>query len=88
MRRRSEGAKGTVDTYRSSPWSQGNLPNRIDMEPPQLAGVVPGRFRSFKQDFLASVVVFLVALPLCMGIARLKRPGCRQKPITNSCGSD
>ena len=23
----------------------------------------------FKQDFLASVVVFLVALPLCMGIA-------------------
>ena len=23
----------------------------------------------FKQDFLASIVVFLVALPLCMGIA-------------------
>src|SRR5437763_16856337 len=26
-------------------------------------------FHSFKKDFLASVVVFLVALPLCMGIA-------------------
>jgi MFS superfamily sulfate permease-like transporter len=39
------------------------------MEPPQLAGAAPGRFRSFKQDLLASVVVFLVALPLCMGIA-------------------
>ena len=24
---------------------------------------------TFKQDFMASVVVFLVALPLCMGIA-------------------
>ena len=26
-------------------------------------------FQDFKHDFLASVVVFLVALPLCMGIA-------------------
>ncbi len=25
--------------------------------------------RSFRKDFLASIVVFLVALPLCMGIA-------------------
>jgi len=29
----------------------------------------PGGFRTWRQDFLASVVVFLVALPLCMGIA-------------------
>lgn len=27
------------------------------------------KVNSFKQDFLASIVVFLVALPLCMGIA-------------------
>ena len=26
-------------------------------------------FATFRQDFLASIVVFLVALPLCMGIA-------------------
>ena len=29
----------------------------------------PSPFKSFKNDFPASVVVFLVALPLCMGIA-------------------
>ena len=29
----------------------------------------PGVFGSFSKDFLASIVVFLVALPLCMGIA-------------------
>lgn len=28
-----------------------------------------GRWRAFGDDFLASIVVFLVALPLCMGIA-------------------
>lgn len=28
-----------------------------------------GKFRHFRQDFLASIVVFLVALPLCIGIA-------------------
>ena len=28
-----------------------------------------GLFSAPRQDFLASVVVFLVALPLCMGIA-------------------
>ena len=33
------------------------------------ADTAPGLFGWFKQDFLASVVVFLVALPLCMGIA-------------------
>ncbi len=27
------------------------------------------RSLTFKRDFLASIVVFLVALPLCMGIA-------------------
>ena len=31
--------------------------------------VMAGKFNSFKQDALASIVVFLVALPLCMGIA-------------------
>lgn len=30
---------------------------------------MPGKINSFKQDVLASIVVFLVALPLCMGIA-------------------
>ncbi len=30
---------------------------------------VPGLFSHVKSDFLASIVVFLVALPLCMGIA-------------------
>jgi len=30
---------------------------------------VAGRLQTFKHDFLASIVVFLVALPLCMGIA-------------------
>ena len=29
----------------------------------------PGQFGSFREDFLASIVVFLVALPLCIGIA-------------------
>ena len=32
-------------------------------------GYISALFSSSKQDFLASVVVFLVALPLCMGIA-------------------
>ena len=27
-----------------------------------------GRFANFKADFMASLVVFLVALPLCIGI--------------------
>ncbi|MGI8980210.1 MAG: SulP family inorganic anion transporter [Pirellulaceae bacterium] len=31
--------------------------------------MMPGKVNTFKQDFLASIVVFLVALPLCMGIA-------------------
>ena len=31
--------------------------------------VTGGLFATAKQDFLASIVVFLVALPLCMGIA-------------------
>ena len=39
------------------------------MENTNLAGTAPGYFSSLKQDFLASIVVFLVALPLCMGIA-------------------
>jgi MFS superfamily sulfate permease-like transporter len=33
------------------------------------AGVRPSRVATLRQDFLASIVVFLVALPLCMGIA-------------------
>ena len=32
-------------------------------------GSPPGQSGYFKQDILASLVVFLVALPLCMGIA-------------------
>ena len=28
-----------------------------------------GLFSNVRQDFLASIIVFLVALPLCMGIA-------------------
>jgi MFS superfamily sulfate permease-like transporter/nucleotide-binding universal stress UspA family protein len=39
------------------------------MENTQPAVGTPGTFGSFKQDLLASVVVFLVALPLCMGVA-------------------
>ena len=39
------------------------------MENTKPAGNAPGYFSSLKQDFLASIVVFLVALPLCMGIA-------------------
>ena len=39
------------------------------MENAKPAGTTTGRFGSLKQDFLASIVVFLVALPLCMGIA-------------------
>jgi MFS superfamily sulfate permease-like transporter len=39
------------------------------MEHAKPASAPPGRCHSFKQDLLASVVVFLVALPLCMGIA-------------------
>ncbi len=38
------------------------------MNTPQ-ASVERGTFSSVKSDFLASIVVFLVALPLCMGIA-------------------
>src|SRR5262245_46989306 len=30
---------------------------------------MPGKVHTFQQDILASIVVFLVALPLCMGIA-------------------
>ena len=39
------------------------------MDNPQLAPPAPTFRNSWKDDFLASVVVFLVALPLCMGIA-------------------
>ena len=39
------------------------------MENTKPAGATPGNLGSFKQDLLASVVVFLVALPLCMGIS-------------------
>ena len=39
------------------------------MESNKPDGITTGRFGSLKQDFLASIVVFLVALPLCMGIA-------------------
>src|SRR5688572_23676469 len=36
------------------------------------AGAPPGKgwLTDFRRDFLSSIVVFLVALPLCMGIAR------------------
>ncbi len=34
-----------------------------------LPGVGGGMFSHLKQDFLSSIVVFLVALPLCMGVA-------------------
>ena len=33
------------------------------------AGRGTGPFAHFREDFLASIVVFLVALPLCIGIA-------------------
>ena len=33
------------------------------------AGSDPGMFSNFREDFFASIVVFLVALPLCIGIA-------------------
>ncbi len=39
------------------------------MENAKPIGITTGRFGSLRQDFLASIVVFLVALPLCMGIA-------------------
>ncbi len=39
------------------------------MESNKPDGITTGRFGSLRQDFLASIVVFLVALPLCMGIA-------------------
>lgn len=39
------------------------------MENTKSDGAVPGYLNSLKQDFLASVVVFLVALPLCMGVS-------------------
>src|SRR5262245_58030613 len=35
----------------------------------QITRTGTGMMGSFKRDFLASIVVFLVALPLCMGIA-------------------
>jgi MFS superfamily sulfate permease-like transporter len=35
----------------------------------QLANKAPSFRTSWKEDFLASIVVFLVALPLCMGVA-------------------
>ena len=35
----------------------------------QLTDQKPGMFKYFTNDLLASVVVFLVALPLCIGIA-------------------
>ncbi len=39
------------------------------MDNSQLAPAAPNFRNSWKDDFLASIVVFLVALPLCMGIA-------------------
>ena len=39
------------------------------MENTKPADTAPGYSGSLKRDFLASIVVFLVALPLCMGIA-------------------
>src|SRR5438270_300102 len=39
------------------------------MNKPQLPVVTAGWLSSFRHDLLASIVVFLVALPLCMGIA-------------------
>ena len=36
---------------------------------PVVAGTKKPLFAHFGNDFLASVVVFIVALPLCMGIA-------------------
>ena len=35
----------------------------------KLSSIVTGYRENFTSDFLASIVVFLVALPLCMGIA-------------------
>ncbi len=42
---------------------------QIHQEGSDAAPAAPGMFGSFSKDFLASIVVFLVALPLCMGIA-------------------
>ena len=39
------------------------------MEHDKYPGTTPGRWQTLKQDFLASIVVFLVALPLSMGVA-------------------
>ncbi len=50
-----------------SPQGRCKLGVLVENNPP--AGTATGRFGSLKQDFLASIVVFLVALPLCMGIA-------------------
>lgn len=41
----------------------------MDNQPQRLNQQSPSWFGTFKRDFLASIVVFLVALPLCMGIA-------------------
>lgn len=48
---------------------QGHSKKAVIMENTKPAGTAPGYFSSLKQDFLASIVVFLVALPLSMGIA-------------------
>ena len=45
--------------------NQGTNTSRANSNTTGLSGL----FSAFRQDFLASVVVFLVALPLCMGIA-------------------
>ena len=42
----------------------------MTQEPTRGGDARPAPFAVFKKDFLASIVVFLVALPLCMGIAR------------------
>src|SRR5947207_10845566 len=42
----------------------------MSTEPKRGETARPSGLAVFKKDFLASIVVFLVALPLCMGIAR------------------
>lgn len=41
----------------------------VNLPTDQSAGKSKGLFSHFREDFMASVVVFLVALPLCIGIA-------------------